>query len=127
MVTAIGEYLDALAKYVTFKGRATRRQFWTFILVSLGINLTLTFVEFLLRGLFGWERTSESALANLYSLAVFLPTMAVGARRMQDTNHPGWWILVPIANVIFAFTDGTPGTNKYGHDPKGRDQVSAAQ
>lgn len=51
MATAIGEYLDALSKYVVFKGRATRRQFWTFILVSLGINLTLTFAEFFLRGL----------------------------------------------------------------------------
>ncbi len=122
----MGEFIDGLSKYVKFKGRATRRQFWMFIAVSLGITLGLTFFEGFIRGLFGWGVTGESALANLYSLAVFLPTMAVGARRMQDTDHPAWWILIPIANVIFAVTDGTAGTNKYGPDPKGRDLANVS-
>ena len=122
----MGEFIDGLSKYATFKGMATRRQFWVFIGVSLGITLALTFVEFFLRGLFGWDVSGDSALANLYSLAVFLPTMAVGARRMQDTDHPAWWILVTIANLIFAVTDGTAGTNNYGPYPKGRDLVNVS-
>lgn len=117
----MGEYLDGLAKYAVFKGRATRREFWMFLAVSLGIIVGLTLLEAFLRGLLGFQRTAESALANLYSLAAFLPSMAVGARRMQDTDHAGWWILIPVANVILAATDGTPGKNRFGPDPKGRD------
>lgn len=115
------EYIEGLRKYAVFKGRATRRQFWMFVAVSVGITLVLTFVEAFWRGVFGWQATDESLLANLYSLAVFFPTIAIGARRMQDTNHPGWWLLVPLANLIFAMADGTPGSNRYGPDPKGRD------
>lgn len=117
----MGEYLDGLAKYAVFKGRATRREFWMFIAVSLGIIVGLTFLEAFLRGLLGFRFTGESALANLYSFAAFLPTVAVGARRMQDTDHPGWWILIPIANLVLAVTEGTAGRNRFGPDPKGRD------
>lgn len=39
---------------------------------------------------------------------------------MQETSHPGWWLLIPIANLFLAVADGTPGPNKYGPDPKGR-------
>ena len=117
----MGEYLDGLSKYFAFKGRATRREFWMFVAVSAGITVALTMLEAFWLGFFGWEWTGDSVLANLYSLAVFFPTMAVGARRMQDTGHPGWWLLIPIANLYYAVMDGTPGANKFGPDPKGRD------
>ncbi len=110
----MNEYINGLAKYATFKGRATRREFWMFLGVSLGVTLGLTLFEAFWRGFFGLELSGEGVLANLYSLAVFFPTMAIGARRMQDTSHPGWWLLIPVANLILAVADGTPGTNKYG-------------
>jgi len=37
---------------------------------------------------------------------------------MHDTDHSGWWLLVPIVNLIFACTDSTPGPNRFGPNPK---------
>ena len=39
-------------------------------------------------------------------------------RRMHDTDRSGWWLLVPIANLIFAIQDGQPGDNRFGPSPK---------
>ena len=54
----------------------------------------------------------------LYSLAVLLPSIAVGVRRMHDVGKSGWYILIPIYNFILAVTDGEQGANEYGPDPK---------
>ena len=63
-------------------------------------------------------------VTNLYSLAVLLPSVAVGVRRMHDTDHSGWWILLPIVNLIFACTEGTRGPNRFGADPKLSEQLA---
>ena len=60
----------------------------------------------------------SSSLGQLYSLAVILPTIAVGIRRMHDTNRSGWWIVVPIVNIVFAATEGDRNENQFGPDPK---------
>jgi uncharacterized membrane protein YhaH (DUF805 family) len=57
-------------------------------------------------------------LLNLYQLAVLIPAIAVGIRRMHDTNHRGWWLLVPIVNLIFAVRDSDSGDNRFGPNPK---------
>ena len=70
-------------------------------------------------GLFGIAaETDESILALLFQLAILVPTLAVGVRRMHDTDHSGWWVIVPIANVVFLFMEGTRGANRFGADPK---------
>jgi uncharacterized membrane protein YhaH (DUF805 family) len=38
---------------------------------------------------------------------------------MHDGGHTGWWIIVPIVNLIFTFQNSQPGDNKYGPNPKG--------
>ncbi len=65
-------------------------------------------------------------LNSIYSLAVMIPGLAVGVRRMHDVNKSGWYILIPIYNLILACTDGTSGDNEYGEDPKGREGFGAA-
>ncbi|MBD2038845.1 DUF805 domain-containing protein, partial [Leptolyngbya sp. FACHB-321] len=65
----------------------------------------------------GATNTDQSVLSTIYQLAVFLPSLAVGVRRMHDTEHSGWWLLVPIVNLVFAVTPGTTGENKFGPDP----------
>lgn len=57
-------------------------------------------------------------LANIYSLAVLLPAIGVGVRRMHDVGKSGWFILIPIYNLILAATEGDKGPNEYGEDPK---------
>ena len=93
-----------------FTGRARRQEYWFFALFNLIISFAIGFGE----GLMG----SPGIAGNLYSLAVFLPGLAVGIRRMHDTDHSGWWILVPIVNLVFACSDGTRGSNRFGPDPK---------
>ncbi|MGE8175672.1 DUF805 domain-containing protein [Pseudomonas fluorescens] len=104
-------YLEVLKKYAEFKGRASRREYWMFILINLGISLGLIVIEALLGG--------KGYIYNLYSLAVFLPGLAAAVRRMHDTNRSGWWILLPIVNIVFMAQDSQPGDNRFGPNPKG--------
>ena len=62
-------------------------------------------------------------IANIYQLAILIPSIAVGVRRMHDVNKSGWFLLIPIYNFILAITDGTKGNNTYGPDPKGSGEM----
>jgi len=111
-------YLDVLKKYAVFSGRARRKEYWMFVLFNLIITLVLALIERLVSG--------PGILANLYSLAMLIPGLAVAVRRLHDTNRSGWWILiglVPIVGVIilivFQAEDSQPGDNQYGPNPKG--------
>jgi uncharacterized membrane protein YhaH (DUF805 family) len=110
-------YLEVLKKYAVFSGRARRREYWIFCLFNFIIALVLGFVE----GLIG----SPGIVGGLYSLAVFVPGLAVSVRRLHDTNRSGWWLLiafVPIIGaivlLIFMFQDSQPGNNQFGANPK---------
>ncbi|MBI1299002.1 DUF805 domain-containing protein [bacterium] len=105
-------YLSALKKYAEFNGRSRRTEFWMFQLINLLVSFVVGFLSGVLFG------ESGLILANLYSLAVLLPTIAVGVRRMHDTGRSGWWILLPIANIVFWAEDSQLGDNKYGPNPK---------
>lgn len=108
-------YMQVLKKYTVLQGRARRREYWTFSLYSTLIILALIIVEVSLG--FAVE-SDQSILGSLYNLAVLCPTIAVGVRRMHDGGHSGWWLLVPIANLIFLLQDSEPGENRYGPNPK---------
>jgi uncharacterized membrane protein YhaH (DUF805 family) len=58
-------------------------------------------------------------IASIYSIAVLIPGIAVAIRRMHDVGKSGWFILIPIYNLILAVTEGQRGPNEYGEDPKG--------
>jgi uncharacterized membrane protein YhaH (DUF805 family) len=106
-------YLEVLKKYVDFDGRARRKEYWMFVLINTIISFVLMFLIMKTGG-----AKTGSVVLNLYQLAVLLPSIAVGVRRMHDTDHSGWWILCPIVNLIFACTGGTAGPNRFGPDPK---------
>lgn len=104
--------------YANFEGRARRSEFWYFQLFNFIISFVLSFVLALI---------SESliAVSYLFSLAVLIPSIAVGVRRLHDTNRSGWWMLiglVPLVGAIvliyFFASEGTAGPNQYGPDPK---------
>lgn len=106
----INWYLDVMKKYAVGNGRARRKEYWMFILFNSIILFTLAFGEELLGG--------HGIIAAIYNFAVLIPTVAVGVRRMHDTDHSGWWLLFPIVNLVFAVTEGTRGNNRFGSDPK---------
>jgi len=116
-------YLAALNKYAEFQGRARRKEYWLFTLFNLLIVTGLSFIDML----FGWYSLQGEVgmLSGVYSLAVLIPSIAVGVRRLHDTDRSGWWMLmcfVPVVGVIvlliFFVLDGTPGSNRFGPDPK---------
>ena len=61
--------------------------------------------------------SDQSVLGNVYQLAVLIPSLSVGCRRMHDTGRSGWWLIVPIVSLIFAIEEGTKGSNKFGPNP----------
>lgn len=64
-------------------------------------------------------KLSEVAIFSLiYSLAVLIPSIAIAVRRMHDVGKSGWFLLIPIYNLIHALTEGEKGENQYGSDPK---------
>jgi uncharacterized membrane protein YhaH (DUF805 family) len=117
-------YLEALRKYATFTGRARRKEFWFFQLFVLLIVMVLSLADRML-GMLD-DETGFGPLSGLFSLAMFIPSLAVSVRRLHDTDRTGWWALlyfVPLLGflvlLVFFILDGTRGTNRFGEDPKG--------
>ena len=96
-------------QFADFKGRASRKQFWIFYLFYLIIAFCIGFIEGLL-GLSG-------LMSTVYTLAMIVPSVAIGVRRMQDSNHNGWWLFCPVVGLVFSLTKGTQGPNRYGQPP----------
>jgi uncharacterized membrane protein YhaH (DUF805 family) len=70
---------------------------------------------------FGWN--CGGILSGIYSLAVWVPSIAVAVRRLHDTGRSAWWLLmmlIPIAGWIVLFVYMVQaGANAYGPNPKG--------
>ena len=104
-------YLKVLQNYANFSGRARRKEYWMFVLFNMIVSVVLTVIGMMAHVEF---------IDSIYSLAVLLPSIAVGVRRMHDVGKSGWFIIIPIYNLILACTDGEKGENAYGPDPKGQ-------
>ncbi len=109
-------YFKVLKKYFVFSGRARRKEYWYFSLFSTIIYFAFVIV---------CELMKVRDMAIIYSLAILIPSWAVGVRRLHDTNRSGWWMLINfvliIGNIVFfVFTlqDSTPGENRFGPNPK---------
>lgn len=102
-----------LKNYVNFEGRATRAEFWWFFLFN--------FIVGLIFGLFGKVGT---ILSGIWSLAILLPQLGLGVRRLHDINKSGWyWLigLIPIVGwiilIIWWAQPGERTENQYGPMP----------
>jgi uncharacterized membrane protein YhaH (DUF805 family)/ribosomal protein L40E len=114
-------FLDiVLKKFAAFEGRARRKEFWMFMLidfligVAIGILAMIPFLGFLFN-IVSW----------IFYLAVLIPSIALGVRRLHDTNRGGLLfllILIPLAGIIilivFWAQEGTAGENNFGAEPK---------
>jgi uncharacterized membrane protein YhaH (DUF805 family) len=109
-------YFSAFKNYAKFSGRARRSEFWYFSLFNTIITYGLLYLSYAM---------GNQVLYTIYVLATFIPSLAVGVRRMHDVDKSGWFLIIPLYNLILAFTDGTPGPNEYGDDPKNRQGFGA--
>jgi uncharacterized membrane protein YhaH (DUF805 family) len=126
-----------LSKYVTFQGRATRSEYWWWglfiIIVALGAESVIlphsiqNIAQFKATGVMPPPDAFHSIVSlvyGLFSLATFLPSIAVAVRRFHDLNKSGWWyffLLVPVIGAIMVLIwfcmRGTRGNNRFGADP----------
>lgn len=115
-------YLDVLKKYTDFTGRARRAEYWYFVLFNILVSFVVGFVD----GIFGTfpAEGGLGLLGTIYALAVFLPSVAVAARRLHDTGRSGWWqliLFIPIIGaivlIVFLVQDSHPNENEYGENP----------
>ena len=114
-------YIKVIKKYATFSGRARRAEYWYFTLFNFLIAFGIGFIEAIL----GNNSNDINIWSSLYSLFVFLPSLAVSIRRLHDTGRTRWWIwinLIPIIGwiiyLIYVCQDSQPGENQYGKNPK---------
>lgn len=124
------------SKYATFSGRASRSEYWWFALFLIIVGTVL--------GIAG------NAISTVFSLATFLPSIAVAARRLHDSDKSGWWQVAPLGSgiltavlaaaeinilafacgvfavvsvvlvLVWLIKTGTPGSNRFGPDPLGQ-------
>lgn len=110
--------------YFNFDGRARRSEYWFFLLFNVLVNLAFVALLSIPRENSALFRLL-SGLASLYSLAVFVPGLAVCWRRLHDIGKSGanwFWAFAPIVGPILLLVwfcrEGDPGENAFGPDPK---------
>ena len=109
-------YIKVIRNYVGFTGRARRSEYWYFVLINF-FNSVLTSYMDVTFGTFD-EETRLGLFNTTYALLVLIPNIAVSIRRMHDVGKSGWYMLIPIYNIVLFATPGIVGENEYGSDPK---------
>ena len=95
----INTFTDSLKKYVDFSGRATRKEFWTFVF----FYCLFAFIGGLINGFMGTD-----FVGNLLVAGLTLPYISCAARRMHDVGKSGWFMIIPFFNVILALSQSVP-------------------
>lgn len=162
-------YLAVLKKYATFSGRARRKEYWYFALMNFIISICVcipiyygffklgfalatqednipkdAMLEFILNNI-SYSAIIAYVILLLYGLAIFIPNLAVGVRRLHDVGKSGWFLLIPYLGILLYLipivgalvylglviwllvlmcTDSQVGENKYGADPKAEERMA---
>ena len=85
-------YLEVWKKFAVFSGRARRKEYWMFLLLNMAVTGALFVVDVMM----GLDNGAAGfgVLSGIYSLAVFLPSLAVTIRRLHDSGRSGWLMLL---------------------------------
>ena len=89
-----------LSKYVVFSGRAQRSEYWWFVLFVVLVSVGLAVLSSVLLGTDPETGQGSNLLNSVFQLAMLLPMLAAGWRRLHDTGRPGWYLLLPMAFSI---------------------------
>ena len=102
--------------YFNFKGRANRGEYWWFVLANIIVAFVVGFIDGILASVVG-----IAILGLIYNLAILLPSLGAGARRLHDINKSGWnllWSLIPFIGAIYVIyllvLKGDAGKNRFG-------------
>lgn len=119
-------------RYTDFRGRSTRTEFWLFHILIWIVLFALALLPMVATGVRDEEDTFILWFLPCLFLALgaIIPGLAVGVRRLHDSDQPGWLYAVvvvtllvipligPVAMGVAGFLPGTKGENKYGADPR---------
>ena len=109
-----------LKNYANFKGRATRSEFWFFVLFGILVSIGTVVLDLLLFDSSG----TYSPLNTIGGLALLIPQISAACRRLHDIGKSGWWQLLYITIIggivvlIWLVTDTTKRKNQFGPVPK---------
>ena len=118
-------YFDVFKKYTDFSGRARRKEYWMFALISAIIAYIIEIIDKAAGLTIDVGTTQVGILGIIYALFILIPSLALSVRRLHDIDKSGWallWGLIPVVGsiilLVFDCKAGTVGENKYGADPK---------
>jgi uncharacterized membrane protein YhaH (DUF805 family) len=89
--------LKCLKQFADFKGRARRKEYWMFTLFNLIFSVVASTI-----GVFG----NIPDLGTIFYLVMLIPSLAVAVRRVHDVGKSGWYLLIPIYNLVLVLTEG---------------------
>ena len=104
-------FIDALKRYADFSGRADRTQYWMFVLFYIIIYVILAVID---------SALGTILLGLIFSLALLIPSISIGARRLHDIGRSGWWQLIALIPILGAivlivfFVQASDDDNQYG-------------
>ena len=114
-------YLECWAKYTVFSGRASRKEYWMWVLFSVIFSIAASIIDLLLGSCIDPVFAVFNPVRGIFSLAGFLPSLAVTSRRLHDIGKSGWLMLIsfiPIIGIIVLLVlfckKGDAGENRFG-------------
>jgi uncharacterized membrane protein YhaH (DUF805 family) len=92
-------YLKALRHYADFSGRARPKEYWMFVLFNFIFDIVAVIIDRLVTE-FSDKRMVFTVCQSMYTMAIFLPALAVTVRRLHDTGRNGWYTLLVFVPVL---------------------------
>jgi uncharacterized membrane protein YhaH (DUF805 family) len=111
--------VSGFKNYVNFSGRAPRSEYWFWVLWMIIISIITATIDY------QFFDSQPGPINTIFGLATFLPSLAMGIRRLHDIDRTGWWTLIALTGIglfvllVFACLKGTTGPNRFGPDPLG--------
>jgi uncharacterized membrane protein YhaH (DUF805 family) len=105
-------------KYATFSGRASRSEYWFFVLFGILGGIVALIIDVMI---LGYSMESEfTPIDTIFSVVLIIPATAAACRRLHDVNKSGWWQLIAITIIgiiplmIWLSSEGTKKNNSHG-------------
>lgn len=110
---------SGFSHYVIFSGRACRSEYWFWVLFAVLVGAVTAMLDV---AIFGYH-AGIAPFNGIAGLILFLPGLAMAARRLHDTDRTAWWLLLVLTGigaillVVWFCFKGTSGPNRFGADP----------
>ena len=115
---------EAYKRYADFQGRASRSEYWLFALFVFIVAMVFVVAGVALSGGSPEPNTLVMIPYFIFLLGSLVPSLAVGFRRLHDTDRSAWWLLISfipligsVVLLVFYCLPGTPGPNRFGPAP----------